>query len=307
MRYAINEQRERIQVSYSGQIAFCEICKSKVKGRKGDQRIKHWWHYKRKTIDCDNWSESISEWHLKWQSLFPKANREVVLTRNLKSHRADILLNNGTIIEVQNSNINFSEIERREEFYTKENNLIWIINGNTLADKSFITKDKFLFIQELTITIPRTINTNDEYEFSRIVKKTIKHPEISKLNNDDTIFIHKNENILIFKLQEKDRIKDFYLIEVQFKFYIACYFEDLYGQKDLENFREKLKIEQQSINYEIIENRIVKKYWRKFIDKIKQPVYIDNLNGINQDQIYNYSKNEIIIKDELISKFLKHV
>jgi len=307
MRYAINEHNERIEVSYSGEIALCEICRSKIKGRKGEQRIKHWWHYKRKTIDCDDWSEPISEWHLKWQNLFPEINREVVITRDLKSHRADILLNNGTVIEVQNSNITFSEIEKRENFYTKENNLIWIINGNTLTDKSFITNDKFLFTQELTITIPRTINTNDEYEFYKIVKQTITDSEISKLNNENTIFTHKNENILVFKLQKQDSIKDFSLIEVQFKYYIACYFESLYGRKDLENFRGKLKIELRSINFEKNEIRLVKKYWRKFIDKIKQPLFIDNLNGIKQDEIYDYSNNEIIMKSELINEFLKNI
>ena len=41
MRYAIDNKNNKIEVSSSGQLAFCEGCNSAVKGRKGFKNIAH--------------------------------------------------------------------------------------------------------------------------------------------------------------------------------------------------------------------------------------------------------------------------
>jgi len=134
MRYALNNKNRRIEVSYSTEKAICPICRKIVYGKKGEFKIKHWAHL---AYNCDEWYEPVTEWHLWWQNKFPEKNREVYLKKDFEIHRADILLENELVIEVQNSPIKPKEIEKRERFYG-ENNMIWILNGENLAKKSEI-------------------------------------------------------------------------------------------------------------------------------------------------------------------------
>ena len=39
---------------------------------------------------------------------------------------------------------------------------------------------------------------------------------------------------------------------------------------------------------------------------MKFPVFIDNLNGLNDNQLYWYNKNKIIDKNNFIKKYLKY-
>ena len=304
MRYALDKENNKIEVSYSGELAKCEICNSKVKGRKGEQRIKHWYHFETKIIDCDNWYEPITEWHLDWQNLFPKKNREVTITVNNISHRADILLNNGSVIEIQNSPIRFDEIEKRESFYGKKN-LIWILNGQNLINKSILTEDIYNYNRMLSISIPKIFETVDNYNLQNILENIINDTEIGRLKNGKNLFEIKNNNELVFKFIG-NIFNNPSLIEVQYKYYIACVYERLYGQKELDKFRNEVNFKYSHINEKITELRIIKKYWKKFIDKMQFPVYIDNLNGVDNEFIYLYNENKIVNKKEFIIEQLKH-
>jgi len=304
MRYALNKEKDKVEVSFSGELAKCEICDSNVKGRKGEQRIKHWYHHEKKTVDCDNWYEPISEWHLKWQNLFPKKNREVTITNNKVSHRADILLSNGLVIEIQNSPIKFSEIEKRESFYGKKN-LIWILNGNNLTKNSILTEDVFTYIKKLSISIPKNFELAENYNFKDVLDSVMENTEIGHLKSDKNRFKIMNENILVFEFID-DKIADFHLTEVHYKYYIARVYESLYEQIGLDNFGKEIEIEYNSINEEIRELRLIKKYWKKFIDKMKYPVFIDNLNGLKENEIFYYSENKIINKKKFINYYLKY-
>lgn len=302
MRYAIDKNKNRIEVNYSGEIAKCEICNSSVKGRKGEQRIKHWYHHERKTIDCDNWHEPITDWHLKWQNLFPKKNREITITKNDISHRADIRLDNGLVIEVQNSPIKFIDIEKRETFYG-ENGLIWILNGQNLCYNSFFTDNSYYYTRELSITIPKVISKVNNYDYLKIIEKVLDETEIGLLRNDKNLFEREN-NILKFKFI-KDTFKDSGLIEIQFKYYIACVFERLYGQKKMADFKSLINFSYSRINEKKSEYSIFKRYWKKFIDKMKFTVYIDNLNDLDDKFLYHYNENKIINKEQFIKEQLK--
>lgn len=61
MRYAINKEDEKIEMCLTGEIAKCDIYNSNVKGRKGEQRIEHWYHHEKTTIECENWYGPMSE------------------------------------------------------------------------------------------------------------------------------------------------------------------------------------------------------------------------------------------------------
>lgn len=305
MRYALNPEKEKIEVSYSGEIAKCDICNSKVKGRKGEQRIEHWYHHEKATIDCDNWYEPMSEWHRRWQDLFPLENREVSITENSKTHRADILLNNGLVIEIQNSSITFSDIVKREAFYGK-NNMIWILNGQTLVNKSLLVKEVFKYNYMLSISIPKDFPSINNYDFNLLLNNILEIGAIDSLkSNEKNIFEIKNENILTFHLINDVEL-DFNLIKPQFSYFIVGVFTELYNKEQGEVFRKLIRIEYEEKNKTITQLRLIKKYWKKFIDKMDFPVFIDNLNGIHKNELYYYSENRIIDKNKFINHYLKY-
>lgn len=134
MKWAIKDD-ERIAASPNA-IALCPVCKQEVISKCG---IIKEWHWSHKSVqDCDNWSEPESEWHLKWKNYFPKENQEVIID----NHRADIKNKDGLIIELQNSLISPDNIYDREEFYK---NMIWLLNGKTLAKNIEIRKKSCYF------------------------------------------------------------------------------------------------------------------------------------------------------------------
>jgi|TARA_B110000858_G_C17803701_1_gene476708 hypothetical protein len=128
--------------------------------------------------DITNYAE-LSEWHCKWQGFFK--NTEIDFKKNnnqqIKDRRADVVLNDKYILEVQHSNISESEVIcRTQDYKLHDKEIIWIIDGNTndvilnqLRDntylieftmnwkyKSFIYKYDFILldIQEKIFKIP---------------------------------------------------------------------------------------------------------------------------------------------------------
>ena len=87
-------------------------------------------------------------------------------------HRADVKLDNGLVIEIQNSNIKVEEIKQREDFYGK-NGLIWILNGETLVSKSML---HYRYIQKdvsISVSIPEYLETDFD-KFGRYPAKKRK-------------------------------------------------------------------------------------------------------------------------------------
>ena len=81
---------------------------------------------KKANFECDVFKEPETKWHFDWKDNFPKEIQEVIV----KNHRADIRTKEGLVIELQNSSISSQQIRERENFYS---NMIWILNGNTIA------------------------------------------------------------------------------------------------------------------------------------------------------------------------------
>ena len=123
MRYAL-VNNQRVLANKEAENAICECCKMPVKPFCGKINIEHFRHLQKN--DCDSWYEPISEWHLNWQNMFPENFREIVILKNGKAHRADILNSKGTVIELQKSFISPEEIKQRESFYEK---MVWIFSG----------------------------------------------------------------------------------------------------------------------------------------------------------------------------------
>lgn len=70
----------------------------------------------------------MSDWHFDWQSKFPRDYQEVVITKNLEKHRADIAVQK-TIIEFQHSPLSPEEFGARNAFYTSCGySVIWLFD-----------------------------------------------------------------------------------------------------------------------------------------------------------------------------------
>lgn len=97
-----------------GMQATCPLCGGRVLPKCGRIKIWHWAHV---ASECDPWSEGITEWHLEWQRRFPEQWREISVVHSCESHRADIRVPNGIVVEFQHSSISPEEIAEREKFY----------------------------------------------------------------------------------------------------------------------------------------------------------------------------------------------
>lgn len=123
MLYALKDGK-RIRAR-PGIVAFCPCCYKPLISKCGLQRVWHWSHFRRP--DCDDWYEPETEWHLNWKKLTNPDCCEV----RMDGHRADILGNNDTIIELQHSSISAPVILAREAFYKK---MIWLVDATSFKN-----------------------------------------------------------------------------------------------------------------------------------------------------------------------------
>ena len=162
MFYAIKDNI-KIRPNPNIKDAVCPLCNEQVIPKCGEIKIWHWSH--KANADCDSFGEPESEWHLNWKNNFNKECQEVIIKKCVSEycydkkynhnhttddhgdctdcifikHRADIKLDNGLIIELQNSHLSSDKIKEREEFY---GNMIWILNGQTICSSLGLKKEK---------------------------------------------------------------------------------------------------------------------------------------------------------------------
>lgn len=118
MLYAKDEKGEDLSPLRRAR-AICPQCGGEVIAKCGSHKVWHWSHT---VLDCDHWTEPESPWHKGWKEIVPRRNQEVTLG----AHRADIQLDSGLVIELQNSSISGEEIEERERHY---GTMVWLFNG----------------------------------------------------------------------------------------------------------------------------------------------------------------------------------
>jgi competence protein CoiA len=137
MKYAlVNGERQEVQPGFIGK---CQCCNCTVIAKCGNVRIRHWSH--KEKLNCDQWWEE-TEWHRRWKESFPKDWQEIVrFAENGEKHIADVMTDQGYVIEFQHSPIKFEERKNRENFYKK---MIWIVDGS----RRLKDKDTFLNVWE---------------------------------------------------------------------------------------------------------------------------------------------------------------
>ncbi len=110
----------------------CLECGAEVVAKCGERglREKHWAH--KTNEDCWYSKKEMTEWHRRWQAQFDEKCREVpVVNMELnKKHVADVKTEDGLVIEFQHSPISAEERNEREAHYTKNNHMIWVVDGN---------------------------------------------------------------------------------------------------------------------------------------------------------------------------------
>jgi hypothetical protein len=106
----------------------CPLCGVNLVSKCGRINAWHWAH--KDMANCDPWYEPETPWHFGWKQLVAPAFCEF----RLPPHRADILGNGATVIELQHSSISPEEIEEREQFY---DNMIWLFDATDEAWNRF--------------------------------------------------------------------------------------------------------------------------------------------------------------------------
>jgi hypothetical protein len=127
MKYAlVNNIKTEAQKGLKG---YCPNCSLELTAKCGDYKVHHWSH--KKTINCDPWWETETEWHRNWKNHYPADWQEFSFEdpKTNEKHIADIQTVHNLVIEFQHSNIDPKERINRELFYK---NMIWVVDGTRL-------------------------------------------------------------------------------------------------------------------------------------------------------------------------------
>jgi hypothetical protein len=137
MIVAKNIKGEWIYANQSKEKAFCPICKLDLVLAIYTNEKNRYRH--KANTGCTYGQNQINDWHIEWQAKFK--NTEINYPE--LGLRADVVLKNGLILELQNSPISWVELRNRESNYKK---MVWLFNltnekhyKNTFVKNGFFT------------------------------------------------------------------------------------------------------------------------------------------------------------------------
>lgn len=283
MLYAYNSSGEKISPGEADnhEKGYCPLCSAKLIPKRGKINIWHWAH-KRNITNCTVKPET--EWHLRWKSYFPKENTEVIMEKKGEKRIADIVLNNGRVLELQHSSISPEEILDREAFYKK---MAWIFDLRKSFEKenlSFIGKD---------------VESEDKIELSAVKRDEYIFPTDSEYRFFSNFFqawltfevCWERKEKYIFEDNETRSfikyigIQSIGLYKNILIFYFGWPFKEIY--EDIENTRFIDRSEEVANDFENIAFFV--HYWKwhkKTIIEAQKPAYFDI-----GDLIYRAKKN----------------
>ena len=117
---------------------WCPGCSGDLVTKCGEINIWHWAH--RPDASCDWDTGKMSEWHIEWQEYFDENKREVKVETNGKRRMADVITQDGTVLEFQHSSISAETIKDREAHYKK---MLWVFDASDLPDDRFIPRGRY--------------------------------------------------------------------------------------------------------------------------------------------------------------------
>jgi len=118
--------------------AFCPFCQLEVIPCFSQLGKNDYWRHKiDNSRDCLSYQyPNEGKWHKSVKLTWGIEYTEVYITKGSVKRRADVMLKNKLVIEIQNSPISAYEIQAREFFYGK---IIWLFNGINAYDNERIT------------------------------------------------------------------------------------------------------------------------------------------------------------------------
>jgi len=171
----VNGERLRAEQAGSGTIGICPWTRLSVKAKVGE--IRQYWAYEGGQPNLPEGYENETEWHFNWKHPVKDDFCEVVCGQN-NEHRADVIGNNETVIEIQNSPIDIRIVRERTLFYKNHSNkrVIWLINATDYWDTRLkVQFDKRVGnnypiewkpVRQWVIEIAKTTNTNLFLDFN---------------------------------------------------------------------------------------------------------------------------------------------
>lgn len=141
MRFSLDQYGHRVYIDEANrnETYYCPECAEKMVQRHGEIMTHCFAHYPN-TQCTDTWHYDESDWHIKFQSLFPLDNQEVVLEYEGTKHRADVCYpERKVVIEIQGERIRQTEFEARNEFFRKLGyHIIWIFDESRVFENESI-------------------------------------------------------------------------------------------------------------------------------------------------------------------------
>lgn len=207
------------------------------------------------------------------------------------------MLDNGLVIEVQNSPIIIKEVSQRENFYNKKG-LIWILNAKNLIPKSSFVN--FFKPDICRVQILFKSKYYSRFEAKDIIEALLEreYHSLSFLKmvgtNDLIEYIFTDKSIV-----NPDFTQD--LIRMSIDSLNWRYSRDNYEKKS----RFEVKITNSNEKY-TFHKFLARNQWRKFIDEMKSPVFLDNVTDLDSDYLFWVQKNKIIKKKQFIEKYLSY-
>jgi len=119
---------ERVRATLSGDRGTCLSCGADMIAKCGALVVWHWAHAS--TAECDTWAEE-SAWHLRWKLALEARGAQIEVP--MGPHRADAVLPDGRIVELQHSQLSPGAIAEREAFYGEQ--LVWLWDAERWMDR----------------------------------------------------------------------------------------------------------------------------------------------------------------------------
>jgi hypothetical protein len=197
----VNGKRLRAEEAGSGTIGICPWTRLEVKAKVGE--IRQYWAYIGGQPILPEGYENETEWHYNWKSPIKDDFCEVVCGEN-NEHRADIIGNKETVIEIQNSPIDIRVVRERTNFYKKQSNkrVIWVINASDYWQT------------RLKVNFTKREGSNYPIEWKPVRKWVV---EIAKTTNSNLFLDYnpKGDKLLQMWVHEK-KLKGTFITKIDF-------------------------------------------------------------------------------------------
>lgn len=106
-----------------GERSICPSCEGELLAKCGTIVAHHWAHA---VAECDPWAEPESDWHIDWKLAY-RDRLGAAVEVPMGPHRADVVLPDGRVVELQSNYLSAKKIADREAFY---GDMLWIYQAD---------------------------------------------------------------------------------------------------------------------------------------------------------------------------------